>query len=230
MSEDTLLRVAIWLVPLVVAIVFHEVAHGYVARRLGDHTAEEQGRLTLNPLRHIDPVGTVILPLILMLAKAPIFGWAKPVPVRFDRLRNPRRDMMLVALAGPATNFLLALAGAALLALCLAMGWGSGQSGAGDFLARMALAFILINCFLGVFNLLPVPPFDGGHVVQGLLPSPLAERYGRLQPYAMGILFFLLLILPMLIPGANVVARVVSPIVEWLAGHFLALAQLFAGR
>ena len=128
MNQNMIYQIAIWLVPLVIAIVFHEVAHGLVARRLGDPTAEERGRLSLNPIRHIDPFGTVILPLILAVTHAgAIFGWAKPVPVDYARLRNPRRDMVLVALAGPGMNLLLAIAGAAILAAAVA--WSGGSSG-----------------------------------------------------------------------------------------------------
>src|SRR5204862_5904847 len=116
MNNNIVYEVAVWLIPLVIAIVFHEVAHGLVARRLGDPTAQERGRLTLNPIKHIDPFGTVILPLLLAISHAPVFGWAKPVPVDYRRLRNPRRDMVLVALAGPAMNLLLALIGTLLLA------------------------------------------------------------------------------------------------------------------
>src|SRR3954467_11677936 len=121
MADNIVFQVAVWLVPLIIAIVFHEVAHGLVARRLGDPTAEERGRLTLNPLKHIDPFGTVILPLLLAISHAPVFGWAKPVPVNYARLKNPRRDMVLVALAGPGMNLLLAIIGAVVLAATLSL-------------------------------------------------------------------------------------------------------------
>jgi len=169
---------AVWLVPLVIAIVFHEVAHGLVARRLGDPTAQEQGRLSLNPIRHVDPFGTVILPLILAISHAPVFGWARPVPVNYRRLRNPRRDMVLVALAGPGMNLLLALLGASILSATVSLS-GGADAGAARMVAANALNFILINIFLAVFNLLPVPPFDGGHVVQGLLPPAAARRFSH---------------------------------------------------
>src|SRR4051812_33685190 len=155
MNNNMVFEIASWLVPLVIAIVFHEVAHGLVARRLGDPTAEEQGRLSFNPIRHVDPFGTVILPLLLAISHAPVFGWAKPVPVNYARLRNPRRDMVLVALAGPGMNLLLALAGAAILAATIALS-GGAPDGAAAFIATNALNFIFINIFLGVFNLLPV--------------------------------------------------------------------------
>ncbi|MGE5722184.1 MAG: site-2 protease family protein, partial [Sphingomonadales bacterium] len=167
-------------------------------------TAKEQGRLSPNPLRHVDPFGTVILPLVLALSGAPVFGWARPVPVRAERLRNPRVQMMLVALAGPAMNFLLALLAAFGLAL-------TGGAEASSFLAANLRNFLMINVFLGVFNLLPVPPFDGGHVVEGLLPRPLAERYRRLNRYAFPVLILLLVVVPMLAPHANIVGRLVMP-------------------
>jgi Zn-dependent protease len=215
-----LFEIATWLIPLVIAIVFHEVAHGLVARRLGDPTAEQRGRLSLNPLRHVDPVGTVILPLILAISHAPVFGWAKPVPVNYRRLRNPRRDMILVALAGPGMNLLLALLGAMLLAATVFLS-GKPLGEAARFIAANALNFVWINLFLGIFNLLPIPPFDGGHVVQGLLPPPLAQRFGRIGRYSMLVLVVLLLVLPAL--GVNVVAQTVSPIVAAIAQGLLGI-------
>jgi Zn-dependent protease len=220
MDRKMLFEIATWLIPLVIAIVFHEVAHGLVARRLGDPTAEQRGRLSLNPLRHVDPVGTVILPLILAISHAPVFGWAKPVPVNYRRLRNPRRDMILVALAGPGMNLLLALLGAMLLAATVFLS-GKPLGEAARFIAANALNFVWINLFLGIFNLLPIPPFDGGHVVQGLLPPPLAQRFGRIGRYSMLVLVVLLLVLPAL--GVNVVAQTVSPIVAAIAQGLLGI-------
>lgn len=215
-------EIAVWLVPLVIAIVFHEVAHGLVARRLGDPTAAERKRLSLNPIRHIDPFGTIFLPMALAITHAPVFGWAKPVPVDYRRLRNPRRDMVLVALAGPGMNLLLALAGAAILSATISLS-GGAEDGAARFVAQNALNFIVINLFLGVFNLLPVPPFDGGHVVRGLLPPPLARSFAGIGRYALLVLMILLLVLPMISPRLNVVARVVSPIVNGLATAILGI-------
>jgi Zn-dependent protease len=224
---DTLYSIATWLVPLVIAIVFHEVAHGLVARRLGDPTAERMGRLTLNPIKHVDPVGTVVLPMILAIAQAPIFGWAKPVPVRADRLRSPRRDMIIVAFAGPGMNFLLAILATAILAAGLALGGGDRLT-PGGFIASNALNFLLINIFLAVFNLIPLPPFDGGHVVENLLPRPLARRFHQLGRYSLIVLFALLLIVPALWPEANIVAKAVVPIVSSIARLFLDAAGLSA--
>jgi Zn-dependent protease len=218
-------EIAVWLVPLVIAIVFHEVAHGLVARRLGDPTAAQLGRLTLNPIKHVDPFGTVILPMALAVTGAPIFGWAKPVPVNYRRLRNPRRDMVLVALAGPGMNFLLALLGTALLAATVSLS-GGASGGASAIIAQNALNFLLINIFLAVFNLLPVPPFDGGHVVEGLLPPTLAQRFASIGRYSLFVLVILLLVLPMISPSANIVGRVVSPIVRSIARIFLGIFGL----
>jgi Zn-dependent protease len=224
MNQNIVYQIAIWLVPLVIAIVFHEVAHGRVARLLGDPTAQERGRLSFNPFKHVDPFGTVILPLILAISHAgAIFGWAKPVPVNYARLRNPRRDMVLVALAGPGMNLLLALIGAAILAATTS--WSGGaENGTAQFIAKNAGNFIYINIFLGVFNLLPVPPFDGGHVVEGLLPPPAALQFRKIGRYSLLVMVVLLLVLPAL--GVNVVGRAVGPIVRFLANAILGIFGL----
>ena len=221
MNQNIVFEIAVWLIPLVIAIVFHEVAHGLVARRLGDPTAESKGRLSLNPIKHIDPFGTVILPMLLALSHAPMFGWAKPVPVNYSRLNNPRRDMVLVALAGPGMNLILALVGTAILAATV-----EAKTGVGAFIAANALNFVLINIFLAIFNLLPVPPFDGGHVVEGLLPPGPAQSFRKLGRYSLLVLVLLLLVLPTLSPRANVVARIVSPIVDQVTRIILAIFGL----
>jgi Zn-dependent protease len=220
---------AIWIIPLVVAIVFHEVAHGLAARALGDPTAQEQRRLSLNPLRHVDPVGTVVLPLLLAIAKAPVFGWAKPVPVDARRLPNPRRDMMLVALAGPGSNLVLALVGAVLLGLFTRDIYGVAPGSVSAFVGANLLNFVIINVFLAIFNLIPLPPFDGGHVVAGLLPERLAERWDTLARFGFPLLIVLLLVLPSLVPGANIVQRLVAPPAQALAGWYLSLAGAIGG-
>lgn len=220
--------VAVWLIPLVIAIVFHEVAHGWVARAFGDETAARLGRLTLNPIRHVDPVGTIGLPLVLAVAGAPIFGWAKPVPVVAARLRHPRWQMMLVALAGPATNFVLAF----LAAMALGIGYSAtggqmaGTSGVVRFVIDNLFNFLLINIFLGVFNLIPLPPFDGGHVVEGLLPRRLVPLWGKVGRFGFPIMLFLLVILPMLSPSANIVGRAIAPIVQAIVAFLLGIAGL----
>lgn len=228
MNENTI-ALAIILIPcLVVAIVFHEVAHGWVANLLGDPTAKERKRLSLNPLRHIDPIGTVVLPGILAMSGAPVFGWAKPVPVNARRLDNPRYGMMAVAAAGPGTNFALALLGAVALGL-MARGVET-QPGPGLQLLLTGLHyFIVINIFLGLFNLIPLPPFDGSHIVEGLLPPDLARQYRRLRPFGLPLLFLLLLVVPWLFPGLGIVENVILPPVEWAQGQFMKLAALVAG-
>jgi len=225
MNDNIFYQIAVWLVPLVIAIVFHEVAHGLVARKLGDPTAERKGRLSLNPIKHIDPFGTVVLPMLLAISHAPVFGWARPVPVNYRRLNNPRRDMVLVALAGPGMNLLLALVGAAVLAVTI-MAAGGARDGVPAFVAANALNFILINIFLAVFNLLPVPPFDGGHVVEGLLPRGAARQFRKLGRYSLLVLVALLLVLPAISPRADVVDRIVSPIVEQVTRLFLGIFGL----
>jgi Zn-dependent protease len=223
---DVIYEIAVWLVPLVIAIVFHEVAHGLVARRLGDPTAEERGRLSLNPIRHIDPFGTVVLPLLLAISHAPVFGWAKPVPVNYRRLNRPRRDMILVSLAGPGMNLILALLGAAIVAATIALSGGAHEGTLAALVAANALNFVLINVFLAVFNLLPVPPFDGGHVVEGLLPRRLARGFRKLGRYSLVVLIVLLLVLPAI--GADVIGTTVSPLVDHIASGILGVFGLRA--
>jgi len=235
-----MLTLALVLIPcLVVAIVFHEVAHGYSALLLGDTTARDQNRLSLNPVRHLDPVGTLLVPGGLALAGAPVFGWAKPVPVRQDRLDNPRFGMMAVALAGPGSNFVLAAVGAIALGLALPADAQIVQSPSGMSLFANALGeilllqsgffyFILINVFLGVFNLLPIPPFDGSHIVEGALPRRLSRAYRRLRPYGM-ILFFGLILLTWLAPELGVLENTIGPPVNWALRQYLAIAGAVAG-
>jgi Zn-dependent protease len=219
MAESLIFGIVTWLIPLVFAIVFHEISHGWVALALGDTTARDKGRLTPNPIRHVDPVGTIALPLILAVTGAPIFGWAKPVPVDARKLRHPRKDMMVVALAGPAMNLGLALVAAILVALLRATITTGGPFWL--FVGYNLVNFVAINIFLALFNLLPIPPFDGGHIAQGLLPRPLAIRYAKLSRVGLPLLIFLLLVLPMLNPKLNVVAYVVGPPAHWLTGLLL---------
>ena len=219
MDSNLIYRIAISLVPLVIAIVFHEVSHGLVARKLGDPTAAERGRLTLNPLKHVDPFGTVILPLLLAISHAPIFGWAKPVPVDYRRLKNPRRDMVLVALAGPGMNVLLALVGSAILAATLSF---SGPR----FLVDAAFVFVITNVFLAVFNMIPLPPFDGGHVAEGLLPPRLGQQFRKIGRYSLLVFMILLLVLPQISPKADIVGRAVDPIVDTIARFILGIFNI----
>jgi len=183
--------ISIWALPVLFAVVLHEVAHGWVADKLGDDTARWMGRLTLNPLKHIDPVGTILIPIILLVMQSPfLFGYAKPVPVNWNKLRNPKRDMVWVALAGPITNLILALLSTVLLIVATSlpdtMLWMAKP------LALMCQASIIINLVLCVFNLLPLPPLDGGRVAVGLLPGPMAYQLSRIEPYGFMIIVALL--------------------------------------
>src|SRR6478736_3962732 len=191
--DGTLLSVLALVPALVFAIVFHEVAHGWTALALGDPTAREQRRLSLNPLRHVDPFGTLVLPGLLALAGAPVFGWAKPVPVTQQRLRNPRFGMMAVAAAGPLTNLVMATLGALGIGLLL-RGGAPADASVGGFFVLALTYFVMVNVFLAFFNLLPIPPFDGSHIVEGLLPPSLARAYEKLRPIGF-VLFFALVAL-----------------------------------
>jgi len=178
-----------WVLPIVFAVTFHEAAHGFVAHALGDDTAWRAGRVSFNPLKHIDPFGTVVLPALLLITTHFLFGYAKPVPVDFRRLNHPRRDMILVALAGPGTNVLLAIASALLFyAVDLT------PNSAADWLARNLVNSLQINAVLCVFNMLPLPPLDGGRVAVGILPPPLARPVAQLEPYGMLILMGLFIL------------------------------------
>ncbi|HMM55390.1 MAG TPA: site-2 protease family protein [Candidatus Desulfobacillus sp.] len=185
---------AIYAIPVLLAITLHEAAHGYVARHYGDPTAYLAGRISLNPLRHVDPVGTILVPLAILVASkllgggAILFGWAKPVPVDFARLRNPKRDMLWVAAAGPGTNLAMALGWAALIkAASLAP-----ENLYSEPMLRMGLAGIEINAVLMLLNLLPIPPLDGGRIAVSLLPHRLAWQFSKLEPYGLAILLLLL--------------------------------------
>ena len=191
--ENLIQTIVLFALPVVFAITLHEAAHGYIARMFGDPTATLAGRVTLNPVKHIDPIGTVAVPLgILLMSKlagAPplLFGWAKPVPVDFGRLRNPRRDMMWVALAGPAANLFMAILWAMSLRLFFEAGLGRDS-----FWFQMAVIGVQINLVLMALNLLPLLPLDGGRILYSLLPRQLAWQYGKLEPYGMMILIVLL--------------------------------------
>jgi Zn-dependent protease len=193
MIEDTISQIAIWALPVLAAVVFHEVSHGWVAYRLGDPTAARLGRLTLNPLSHIDLFGTVLLPLLLIVVGAPfLFGYAKPVPVNFHNLNHPKRDMIWVALAGPVTNIILAAASVYFLRFLV-----TTVDALPVFLvtplALMAERSISINIMLAGFNLFPIPPLDGGRVLVGLLPEPLSSTVARVEPYGFLIIIILLM-------------------------------------
>jgi Zn-dependent protease len=217
MELSMLQLIAVYAIPVILAITLHEAAHAFVASRLGDRTAQALGRVTINPFKHVDPVGTLLVPgLILLASKALggglLFGWAKPVPVIASNLRSPRRDMGLVAAAGPGANLLMAL------------GWGIAikamvVTGVGDeFFVRMAYAGIVVNIALAVLNLMPVPPLDGGRILTSLLPLRLAIPYSRLEPYGIFILLALL--------ATGLLGNVIGPLVDLGVGVLASILSL----
>jgi Zn-dependent protease len=222
----TLYDVSVWVLPLLIAITFHEAAHGFVARHFGDNTASDLGRVSFNPLKHIDPFGTVMLPAMLLLSHSPfLFGYAKPVPVNFRALRNPRLDMVWVALAGPATNIVLALL-AALAFNLLAF----APANAAQWLADNLKNALVINVVLAVFNMLPLPPLDGGRVAVGLLPDLLARPLSRLEPYGMLILIGILIILPLIGNQFGLNLDIISTILRTSTGYVLRLLLFVTGN
>ena len=204
MELSLIQKIAVWSLPVLFAITVHEVAHGWVARRLGDPTAFMMGRLTLNPLKHIDLVGTVIVPLVLVLLGGFIFGWAKPVPVTWQNLRKPKRDMALVALAGPAANLLMAIGWAIVAKIGYLI--ATDLPFAAEPMIYMGSAGILINIILMVLNLLPLPPLDGGRIMAGVLPGPLSYKFSQIEPYGFIILLGLL--------ATGILGNILSPIVQ----------------
>lgn len=215
MELNTIQRIVLWIIPLIFAITVHEVAHGWVANKLGDPTAKLQGRLTLNPIKHIDPIGTLLIPGILLLIGGIVFGYAKPVPVDWRNLRNLRRDMALVAIAGPLTNFFMALGWAAIAKLGVSL-YSDNTHWVGFILFYMGQVGIMINLVLMALNLLPIPPLDGSRVVMSFLSGKAAIFYARIEPFGFFILLGLLFI--------GLLSHVLMPIVAFFTSI---IAQLF---
>ncbi len=225
-ANISLYDISVWVLPLIIAITFHEAAHAFVAHRLGDNTAYDLGRVSFNPFKHIDPFGTVLLPGILLLSHAPfLFGYAKPVPVNFRKLNNPRIGMVWVALAGPVTNIALGLLAAlAFHALPLA------PADTAKWLADNLKNALIINVLLAVFNMLPIPPLDGGRVAVGLLPNVLAYPLSRLEPYGMLILIGVLIVLPLAGSQFGLNLDVISAIVRTSTGYVIRLLLVLTGN
>ena len=223
MDEFSLVqKIIIWAIPVIFAITAHEVAHGWVAMKLGDRTAQMLGRLTLNPIKHIDPVGTILIPLVLLMMGGFIFGWAKPVPVTYQNLRNPKTDMAWVALAGPLSNLVMAV----IWAMVTKLGFGLYQSGVamGEPMLYMGVAGVLINTMLMMLNLLPLPPLDGGRILVSVLPGPLAWKVSRIEPYG----FFILVGLLYLGVISMVLMPMISSLISLLAMTFGLPPQIFS--
>ena len=224
--SDIMVNISVWALPLLFAITLHEAAHAWVAWKLGDNTAKSMGRVSFNPLVHIDPFGTVLLPLMLLISGSGfLFGYAKPVPVNFARLNNPRMDMVWVALAGPGANIFLLVVSAILLNFL-----GLIPEFAQVWLRENLYNMILINAILAVFNMLPIPPLDGGRVAVGLLPDFLARPFSRLERYGMLIIIMMIFIIPVgggyLGLNLNVFQYIIFPPVEVILGLANNLANL----
>lgn len=203
-------KIAVSALPIIFAITVHEAAHGYVAKYFGDLTAEKMGRITLNPLKHIDPLGTIILPALTLMLGGILFGWAKPVPVNFANLRNPKKDMLWVAAAGPASNFVMAVFWALVLNFSMSV-----PENIAFFLLEMSKVGIMINLVLMVLNLLPLPPLDGGRIAVSLLPMDLAMQLSKLEKYGFFILMALLF--------TGILGKIISPIINFFAQIVLSI-------
>jgi Zn-dependent protease len=218
-------NITVLALPVIFAVTLHEAAHGFVANWLGDDTAMRMGRVTLNPIRHIDLFGTIIMPLLLLFTTRFMFGYAKPVPVNFNRLRNPRRDMVWVALAGPGTNILLAIVSALLVHL-LPYVPGAGR----DWLEQNLIYSVQINVILAVFNMIPLPPLDGGRVAVGLLPDKLAFPLARTERYGILILLAALFVLPVIGSRMGVDLNFLGRIMEWPVSWVIHLIAWLTGN
>jgi Zn-dependent protease len=217
--------ISTWIIPVLISVTMHEAAHGYAANLLGDNTAKKLGRVTLNPFKHIDRFGTVILPLLLILIKSPfIFGWAKPVPVMFHRLKNPLRDMVIVAIAGPLTNIALAIISASILSLMQNLSLLDNL-----WLVRTLINFIFINIILAVFNMIPVPPLDGGRVAVGLLPKYFSYQLAKLERYGLFIIIGGLFLLPLLGKQIGIPLEPIHWFIQYVSNFLLTIISFLTG-
>ena len=217
--------ISTWIVPVLISVTMHEAAHGYAANLLGDDTAKKLGRVTLNPFKHIDRFGTVILPLLLILMKSPfIFGWAKPVPVMFHRLKNPLRDMVIVAIAGPLTNIALAIISASILSMMQNLSLLDNL-----WLVRTLINFIFINIILAVFNMIPIPPLDGGRVAVGLLPKYISYQLAKLERYGLFIIIGALFILPLIGKKIGIPLEPIHWFIQYVSNFLLTIISFLTG-
>ncbi|MCU7799682.1 MAG: site-2 protease family protein [gamma proteobacterium symbiont of Lucinoma myriamae] len=213
MDASTIQKITIWILPVLLAVSLHEAAHAWMANKKGDSTARLSGRLTFNPLKHIDPIGTILVPILMIVFTGFAFGWAKPVPVDVRNLKNPQKDMMWVALAGPASNFIMAIMWAVFLNVSIF--FVDNSSSVSLFFLLMPVAGITINVILGVLNLLPIPPLDGGRIMSGLLSPRASMQYSKIEPYGFFIIIALMLtglLSNIIFPVINLVLMVLSTI------------------
>ncbi len=216
MDATTIQKITIWILPVLFAVSLHEAAHAWMADRKGDSTARMLGRLTFNPLKHVDPIGTILVPAVMIYFTGYAFGWAKPVPVNASNLRNPKKDMMWVAMAGPASNFIMALIWAALLHLSVM--FIDSRSSVSLFLLLMPVAGITINVILGVLNLLPIPPLDGGRIMNGMLSPRASMQYSKIEPYGFFIIIGLMV--------SGILATIIFPVIGWVLTVLSAISGL----